>query len=463
MIDLAKNKNVIKFQKPLHINIGVIVFAVILLYVLFYVYSYFTTDHTSVYEVVNGTIAINNSYKGLAIRQESLVTSGYSGYVNYYVADSTKVGSGDLVCSIDETGSIASKLNSADSSSIIMQDEYLDDISTAMENFVVNYSALSFDDVYTFKNNLSDQIGEIVNVKALNALLQDSGIDLSAFNRMYTPADGVITYYMDGYEDLTLENFTAAAYSPSTYEKTSLRSSGQINNGDVLYRLTTNENWNLLVPANSDILEYLKDKTAIDIKFDDDGVVCTCPFTIETYDGTSFLNLKVRNGMIRYADDRYINIEIVLDKEKGLKIPNSSIIKKDFYTIPKECFSEGGDSSKLGLLIQNTDETGNKTTEFISPTIYYETEDFYYVDGEYVNKGDVLVYLNSSNTYTVGDTDQLKGVYCINKGYAVFKQIDIIYQNSEYTIIKSGTDYGVSLYDHIALDSSTIVENAIVN
>ncbi len=56
----------------------------------------------------------------------------------------------------------------------------------------------------------------------------------------------------------------------------------------------------------------------------------------------------------------------------------------------------------------------------------------------------------------------LKGVYNINKGYAVFKQIDILAQNNKYTIVDTGTSYGVALYDHIALDGSKIKENQLV-
>ena len=54
-------------------------------------------------------------------------------------------------------------------------------------------------------------------------------------------------------------------------------------------------------------------------------------------------------------------------------------------------------------------------------------------------------------------------VYNINKGYAVFKQIDILYQNEEYSILKKGTDYGISLYDHIALEGDSIEENDLVH
>ena len=60
------------------------------------------------------------------------------------------------------------------------------------------------------------------------------------------------------------------------------------------------------------------------------------------------------------------------------------------------------------------------------------------------------------------DTDTLQGVYNINKGYAVFKQIEVMLQNEEYSIIKTGTSYGIALYDHIALDGSKIQEDELI-
>ena len=167
--------------------------------------------------------------------------------------------------------------------------------------------------------------------------------------------------------------------------------------------------------------------------------------------------------MVRYATERYIEVELLLSEETGLKIPNSAIVEKEFYTIPADYILKGGDSNTDGLLVRHLDENGKETTEFISPTIYYETDDYCYIDSEDVQSGEVLIKQNSSETYTVGkDTASLKGVYNINKGYAVFKQIDILYQNEEYTVVKTGTSYGISLYDHIALDGSKVNENELI-
>ena len=71
---------------------------------------------------------------------------------------------------------------------------------------------------------------------------------------------------------------------------------------------------------------------------------------------------------------------------------------------------------------------------------------------------------NSQSTYQIGaDKASLVGVYNINKGYAVFKQINIIYENEEYAIIETKTSYGIALYDHIALDASEIKEHELTS
>jgi hypothetical protein len=56
----------------------------------------------------------------------------------------------------------------------------------------------------------------------------------------------------------------------------------------------------------------------------------------------------------------------------------------------------------------------------------------------------------------------LKGVYNVNKGYAVFRRIEVLEENKEYAVIKKGTEQGVSLYDHIALNASLASESSVI-
>ena len=69
---------------------------------------------------------------------------------------------------------------------------------------------------------------------------------------------------------------------------------------------------------------------------------------------------------------------------------------------------------------------------------------------------------DSQERFQIGPTASLEGVYNINKGYAVFKLVKTLVNNGEYYIIEKGTSYGLSVYDHIVLDASTVSEGQIV-
>ena len=166
--------------------------------------------------------------------------------------------------------------------------------------------------------------------------------------------------------------------------------------------------------------------------------------------------------MITFAKERFLEIEIILDDDQGLKIPNSAIVEKEFYLIPKEYVTKGGNSAQDGFLRETYDEDGNISTEFVEVSIYSESETDYYVDTSVLRPGDYICMPDSSEKYPVSKVGTLVGVYNINKGYAVFKQIEILKSNGEYYTIKKGTKYGLSVYDHIVLNADSVYEGKLI-
>ena len=71
---------------------------------------------------------------------------------------------------------------------------------------------------------------------------------------------------------------------------------------------------------------------------------------------------------------------------------------------------------------------------------------------------------DSSRKYQVTpDTVKtIQGVYNINKGYAVFRQVTIIDENEEFCIVDPGNIYGLSAHDRIVLDASKVNEDDII-
>ena len=84
------DNNIRPYRKPLNINIGIICFLVIMVYIIICSFMYFTSKHIVGYEVKAGSLSITNVYEGIALRDETVVTSEHSGYVNYYIKESMR-------------------------------------------------------------------------------------------------------------------------------------------------------------------------------------------------------------------------------------------------------------------------------------------------------------------------------------------------------------------------------------
>ena len=464
-----KRKNIVRFPGGLHPNIGTVTFSFIAVYLAFSIYSYLTENHISHYEVEQGTIEVNTSYTGLILRNETIVNASQSGKLDYYLKDNTKAGNGTLVCSIDENGNVSERLNDETDSSAILSEDNLSDIQNSIQDYLSTYQDGNYYTTYNFKSDLSGKLMEAMNLSALNAISDytDYAKDNHTFHLYRADQPGIVAYYTDGLEGVTADTITDDYFDQTKYPKSSLKTKGEVESGQPVYKLITDENWQIVVPIEASMKTELQDGEVVQIEFKEDNMTAWANYTIQQKNGRDYLILTLQNSLIRYAYERYIDINIMLDQQSGLKIPNSAITTKSFELVPNTYFTQGnGASNQTGLLVEHRKDDGNYTeAEFLNVTVYYvdEEKELSYISQSDIKQGDLIVMPGSTQRYELTKTAKLKGVYNINKGYAVFRHIDVIYQNEEYSIIRHGTDYGISLYDHIALDGSTIIENAVVN
>lgn len=462
---MKKNSKIIKYPKTLNINIGVVFFALIFIYLLFNVYSYLTAKHVSYYEVDTGSIRIQTTYTGLALREEQLVYAAEGGYVNYYLKDNSRAKQGSLICSVDENGNVADQIAQAGGNDNSLDAAAYQMLVEQMKDYSNSYSDTAFYNTYTFKNDLQAELMEAVNLSALSSMSEyaaNAEAD-KTFHRVTASEPGIVSYYYDGYEGVTASNFTVGMLDASGYEKDNRKAATHIEAGDPLFKLITSENWQIVFAIDDDLKAMLENDSAIKVRFKSDETTAWATYEIQNRDGNNYLILSFTNSMIRYASERFIDVELMLNRQSGLKIPNQSIVSKSFFIVPQEYFTKGGNSNSLGVLTETTDDAGEKVQKFIATNIYASTEDSYDIHEDGLEKGTKILSPSGGDSYTLSDMEELKGVYNINKGYAVFRIIKILYQNEDYTIVERGTDYGLSLYDHIALDGSMITENEIIN
>lgn len=455
-------KNIVRYKKSFHMNIGIVIFSVILIYLCIYLISFASQKHIAVYEVQKGSIAQKSVYTGLILRDETVVYAENAGSVNYYIKEGDKAAKNELICSVDKSGDIAEKISAAGTQTDGLDQSSLKDIETTISNYISDNSNMTFYNVYAFKNSLDAQVQEALYLKALNSLSKetDEAVKNDTFSFQKSPSDGIVAFYTDGYEDITTDTFKDSMFDPSSYQKSNLKNNDKVTDGQALYKLCTSEDWKILVPIDDSTATEMKDQDYITVTFRQDGAVVQPAVSEKKYGKQNYLILTFNSSMVRYISERYVELELGADGITGLKIPNTSIIEKEFLAVPKEYFTTGGDDSDPGLLKVNKDGS----TEFIATNQYYESETSYYINETAdIQYGDTIQIPNSDDTYTINKTGSLKGVYNINKGYALFKVIDIIDENEEYSIVKTGTDYGLSLYDHIALNGNELKEGELLN
>lgn len=462
------NSKIKKYRKPLNLNIGMIIFSVIFIYVVVCVIIYFQTSHIVRYEVQEGSLSTNNLYRGVVIRDETVVHTTATGYVNYCAREGERVAKNDLVYVVDETGRLSQELASLSLGENTLSKKSLAEFRSEIVAFTHDFDRSNYDTVYDFKYSLKNTVLKLANENMLESINSFGASGINAINYFYAPKTGIVTYWTDGYENLRAQDVTEEIFEneKKTYKKKQNISNTLLEAGDAVYKLSTDENWSIVIPVDVERGAKLQEENYIKVRFlKNQYEAWGQAKLLINRDGKSYLQLSFTNSMITFLSDRFLDVELIVEDEMGLKIPLSSIVQKEFFLIPEEYIIPGGVNGGDSIVRQCYLEDGTISSEIVEIEVYNFDSDTkeYYLDSSMLNPGDILYKLDSQETYTVSRRATLVGVYNMNKGYADFKQINILYQNDEYAIVKSNTKYGLSVYDYIVLNSESVKDDQLIN
>ena len=461
----TKSNKIKKYRKPLNLNIGMIIFGVIFIYVVVCVIMYFQSGRITRYEVMEGSLATNNIYRGVIVRDEMVIPADIAGYMNYYAREGERVSRNDLVYVMDQTGRLNEALEGMAMGENTVSDKELAEFRSEIVNFVHGFDCKNYENTYDFKYSMKNTVLKLANVGMLQNI-GSLGDAANIVNYSYSPETGIVAYWTDGYEDLTAQDVTAAVFDSTQYKKTQLLSNSLVEQGDPAYKLSTSENWSIVIQVEPERGAKLQEEGYILVRFLKNQYESWGQARLlSNADGNTYLELSFTNSMLTFLSDRFVDVELIVEDETGLKIPVSSIVQKEFFLIPEEYVILSGNSGRGSIMRQCYLEDGSISSESLAIDLYNfddETKE-YYLDSSILNVGDILYKLDSQETFTVSRRATLIGVYNMNKGYADFKQINILYQNEEYAIVKSNTKYGLNVYDYIALNADNVRDDQFIN
>lgn len=462
-----RKSNIVRFRRSrFQFDVGTVLFGLIFVYLLISVILYFTKSHITAYEVKNGTITEEHSYTGIAIRNEKVFHSEAAGNVNFYVKEGSRVGVKTLVYTIDENGKATELLANASADGTTFSTEDWSEIQRYLYNYCTDsYNEMHFSSVYDLKNDLNGTVMELLSQNMLSTM--DASMQDGSLKGFHASESGIIVFSTDGYEDLAPEAVTKETFDETSYKKLTVSNSDLIGNGDPVYKLIMDESWDIVIPLTEAQYKRLSDEeyneNYIRIRFLKDRTEANAYVTLMGSGEEKFAKLSFNNSVVRFAGERFIHIELLLDGVNGLKVPTSSILEKEFYLVPEEYISKDNPNYPACVYVDTTDKDGNPMLETRPVDVYKTTDEGCYLAENVLSSGESLRKPdNSEDRYVVGKTASLIGVYNINKGYCIFRTINILSENSEYSIIESDSTYGLTEYDHIVLDASTANEAEII-
>lgn len=460
---MSSNNRVVKFRRRRNINIGIVIFVILFLYIVINIYIYFTKEHMSIYEVQEGSNVEDNLITGLILRDENIINTDKAGYISYLQKEGARVAKNNPVYSVDDSRQILELLTGNDE--VFTSDaEANAQFKYEIKKFRSKFSDSEFLPVYTFKEDAKNAVIDLMNqamIEKGQQIQEETGL-ANSYEVVPSPESGIVTYYLDSLENINVDMVNSTMFDEEIYQRTSLRTTEMLSISSPVYKLVTSETWSIILPISVGQYEKLLGKEQINFTIQKDDFDITADLMLLQKGSEYYAQLTMDKYLTNYLQDRYLEIILHIDAEKGLKIPLSALVEKDFYLVPLDYFTLGGDSNKDGLTKESYSENGEAKLLFVPTDKYYEDDVYGYVDARLFTPGTWIVSTKGNDRYQLNQTGRLTGVFNVNMGYAVFKRIEILYQNKAYCIVGKNTSYGLSLYDHIALDGSTAVEQAII-
>ncbi len=282
--------------------------------------------------------------KAILIKDEDIYTSDYAGNIKYYFEEGERVKKGSLLATIylnaqaskineeiDKVErAIISKENNLENENSI---EIINNLEKEIQNLIIeNKKEEAFRRIEAYKKeaNFKNEYTNL-SLEELKEKKQNLILNLSENNvNIYSQSSGLISYQIDNTENIynsdKLERYNSGDYNFLEI-RTKIIKENNIDYGDPIIKIINNFHWYLMF--NVETKESIDNKYLnIRLKKIDKIVSGKVYKNIQNNSG-KFLIIKIDRYFNEFLNDRYTDVELILDRYEGIKIRKSSIVEKD--------------------------------------------------------------------------------------------------------------------------------------
>ncbi|WP_461810127.1 HlyD family efflux transporter periplasmic adaptor subunit, partial [Faecalimonas sp.] len=162
---MSENKKILVYRKKWKINVGIVLFGALFVYLIILIISFATRNKISSYEVHMGRVLNDKNYTGMAIREEKVVLAEKDGYIKYSSTENQKVKKGASICAISsEKFADQNTENSTNENTVKkLTDEQQNSLGITVQSFTNNFTDSSFSEVYSFKESIKNTLSDFLS------------------------------------------------------------------------------------------------------------------------------------------------------------------------------------------------------------------------------------------------------------------------------------------------------------
>lgn len=322
--------------------VKVLIFLLLISFILYYIDNLKVSidSYTAEIDLMEDKILT----KAILVKDEEIYSSDYVGNIKYYFEEGERIKTGSLLATIylnnqeSKTNEELSKIERA----IELKENNLDndnnfEIVNELEKEVQNLlmenkkeEAFRIIETYRSESSLKNEYTSL-SLLELKEKRKDLISNISENNiNIYSKSSGIISYQIDNTENIynvdRLDRYNSNDYNILEIRKENLKEN-IIGYGDPIIKIVNNFKWYIMF--NIETKENIEDKY-LNIRLNKiDRIVVGEVYKNIQDDGKRFLIVKLDRYFNEFLEDRYTDIEVILDKYEGIKIKKSSIIEKD--------------------------------------------------------------------------------------------------------------------------------------
>ncbi|MBP5291855.1 MAG: hypothetical protein J6Y90_04490 [Lachnospiraceae bacterium] len=446
---ISRDSKIIRYRVPFRVNIGVVLFACILLYLVWNIVSLALHDKIAYFVVTDKTsMSLVDSFDALILRDERVTYSNADGYVNYYLQSGGRAASGDIICSVDEKGDYNNLLHNGLSPQQSLTGADFTQMKSALVSYGLNPDKNDYSSILDLKYGIESRLLSIMMLADDESLVYP-GIDQGMLHVMNASDAGLIEYTVDGMEYYDPTTVTAEIFEHVVNKPETVVSGSFVSRGEPLFKQVVSDTWSMIIPLTSSQAERYSRSSLLNVEFPDLGISTYVRVNVFFgADGLFYANLSLSRYLPLFSDRRFTSINISESSEKGFLIPKTAIGNLDCYVIPK-IFSVDKSDNYTPQFVATDPNDILKVGSTIRTRAVKITDDAYYIDPSSISAGTKIKALDSQMTFTVSETAEVEGAFCINKGYARFCPVNVLGKDDSYAIVQAGSASGIAVSDRI--------------